>query len=183
MPCMKIKNGVFVHVPKTAGNSISRWIREIRPSRVYAEYPVHAALSNIQDSYDFSFCVVRNPWDRVVSLWAFWNKIKKENVPFDDFVRNLKDYKFSDRSWFTFDQPQKAWIPNGVTYLLKFETLEEDFKVIQEKLECTEPLLRMNTSEHAEYHTYYTPETWAIIADVFKDDIEAFGYSTDVLKV
>jgi hypothetical protein len=41
-----------------------------------------------------TFAVVRNPWDRVVSLWAFWNKTRKTDIPFDTFVRNLKDYKF-----------------------------------------------------------------------------------------
>lgn len=101
---------------------------------------------------------------------------KKQNVPFDDFVRNLHEYKFQETSWFTFDQPQKAWIPNGVTYLLKFETLEDDFKVIQKKFNCFEPLLSMNMTEHEDYRTYYTQETQDIVADVFKDDIEAFNY-------
>lgn len=33
-----------------------------------------------------------------------------------------------------------------------------------------------NTSEHDEYEKYYTQETWDIVAEVFKDDIEEFGY-------
>jgi hypothetical protein len=123
-----------------------------------------------------TFAVVRNPWDRVVSLWAFWNKLKKEDVLFDAFVRNLQSYKFSENSWFTFDQPQKAWIPDGVTYLLKFETLEQDFVQIQNFYECTDPLPKVNVSQHEDYHTYYTDETRDIVAQVFKDDIEAFGY-------
>jgi hypothetical protein len=110
------------------------------------------------------------------SLWAFWNKLKKADVPFDAFVRNLHTYKFNENSWFTFDQPQKAWIPDGVTYLLKFETLEQDFVQIQTLLGCTDPLPRVNTSQHDDYHTYYTDETRDIVARVFKDDIEAFGY-------
>jgi hypothetical protein len=138
---------------------------------------MHPSTEMITNLTSETFAVVRNPWDRIVSLWAFWNKIKKTYVPFDTFVRNLNNYKFAEESWFTFDQPQKAWIPNGVTYLLKFETLEEDFKVIQEKLGCHEPLPRLNTSEHDDYHTYYTPETWDIVANVFKDDIEEFGYT------
>jgi hypothetical protein len=107
--------------------------------------------------------------------------MKNSDIPFDTFVRNLGTYKFSEESWFTFDQAQKAWFPNGVTYLLKFETLEEDFKVIQEKLGCNEPLQRLHKTEHDDYHTYYTPETWNIVAELFKDDIETFGYKDDTL--
>jgi hypothetical protein len=98
-----------------------------------------------------TLAVVRNPWDRIVSLWAFWNKLKKDDVPFDTFVRNLSTYKFQDNSWFTFDQPQKAWIPNGVTYLLKFETLDQDFVQIQNIYGCTDPLPKINESVHDDY--------------------------------
>jgi hypothetical protein len=34
----------------------------------------------------------------------------------------------------------------------------------------------MNMTEHEDYRTYYTQETQDIVADVFKDDIEAFNY-------
>jgi hypothetical protein len=138
---------------------------------------IHPSTSMIKTPFNETFTVVRNPWDRVVSLWAFWNKTNRMNTPFDTFVRNLHTYKFNEQSWFTFDQPQKAWFPNGVTYLLKFETLEEDFKVIQGKLGCNEPLPKINTTEHDDYRTYYTQETWDIVANVFKDDIEEFGYT------
>jgi len=158
----------FVHIPKTGGMSIRAWLMRKTPRYIHPSLPMMTPQE--------TFAVVRNPWDRVVSLWAFWNKLKKADVPFDTFVRNLSTYKFQDNSWFTFDQPQKAWIPNGVTYLLKFETLDQDFVQIQNIYECTDPLPKVNTSEHADYRTYYTQETWDIVATTFKDDIEAFGY-------
>jgi hypothetical protein len=177
---LSINELTFIHVPKTAGASITTWFvsnfRSLKrhDMKIHTLHPSTEMFENLTSE---TFAVVRNPWDRVVSLWAFWKKIKKTDVPFDTFVRNLGNYKFAEQSWFTFDQPQKAWFPNGVTHLLKFETLEEDFKVIQEKLGCNEPLPRLNTSEHDDYHTYYTPETWDIVANVFKDDIEEFGYT------
>jgi hypothetical protein len=179
MVCMKVKDCVFIHIPKTAGSSITQWIKENTSYREYFEYPVHAKLSNIKDSYEFSFCVVRNPWDRVVSLWAFWNEVKNTHVSFDTFVYNLNTYKFSED--FTFDQPQKEWIPDGVTHLLKFETIVQDFVQIQDLFGSSVPLLNINASEHTEYHTYYTQETWDIVATIFKHDIEAFGYGDDSL--
>ena len=168
----------FIHIPKTGGISITNWFIKNFASKIKSNMSNirHPSTEMTDLKTPETFTVVRNPWDRVVSLWAFWNKIKKQDVPFDDFVRNLHNYKFHEAAWFTFDQPQKAWIPNGVTYLLKFETLDEDFKLIQEKFNCTEPLCHINSTKHAYYKTYYTLETWNIVSEIFKDDIETFGY-------
>ena len=171
----------FIHVPKTAGISITKWFLNNFKNSAIIKPIVHPSTETIENLTSESFAVVRNPWDRIVSLWSFQKKYQKLDVPFDTFVRNLESYKFAEESWFTFDQPQKAWIPNGVTYLLKFETLEDDFKVIQEKLGCHEPLMKANTTEHDDYHTYYKVETWNIVAELFKDDIETFGYKDDTL--
>jgi RNA recognition motif-containing protein len=131
--------------------------------------------------------VVRNPWERVVSAWAYEkiNPLKRflrprplqESPSFDEFVRNLSSYSIRDNSWFTWATPQKEWIPNGATYILRFETLEEDFKQIQTLFGCSAPLQHVNKSNHIDYRTYYTPETQAIVADIFKEDIELFGYA------
>jgi len=133
----------FVHIPKTGGMSIRSWLMRKTPPYIHPSLPMMTPQETL--------AVVRNPWDRIVSLWAFWNKLKKDDVPFDTFVRNLSTYKFQDNSWFTFDQPQKAWIPNGVTYLLKFETLDQDFVQIQNIYECTDPLPKINESVHDDY--------------------------------
>ena len=177
MPSVEVNGLVFIHIPKNAGCSITKWLATHFSSKPTLSKCMHPSTSMIEVPFYEIFVVVRNPWDRVVSLWAFWNKNNRTNIPFDTFVRNLHTYKFNEKAWFTFDQSQKAWFPNGVTYLLKFETLEEDFKVIQEKLGCHEPLPKINTSEHDDYRTYYTPETWDIVSNVFKDDIEEFGYT------
>jgi len=174
MPTVHCGDVTFIHIPKTAGYSVTEWLmKKLKGSIIRG---IHLSTKMTLVKTPETFTVVRNPWDRVVSLWAYWNKVRKTNVPFDDFVRNLHTYKFNENSWFTFDQPQKAWIPDGVTYLLKFETLDQDFVQIQTLLGCTDPLPRVNTSQHDDYHTYYTDETRDIVSQVFKDDIEAFGY-------
>lgn len=176
MPSFEINGVVFIHIPKNAGISITRWFAKhfkIKPTQTGY---IHPETSMIKIPFDETFAVVRNPWDRTVSLWSFWNKMNRMDISFDEFVRNIHTYKFHEGAWFTLDQSQKTWIPDGVTYLLKFETLEEDFKLIQEKFGCFEPLEHENTSEHDEYEKYYTQETWDIVAEVFKDDIEEFGY-------
>ena len=105
------------------------------------------------------------------------NKGYDTNIFLSYEYRNLNLYKFNESTWFTFATPQKYWIQNGVTYLLKFETLEEDFKIIQNRLQCYEPLPIINTSKHEDYHKYYTQETWNIINKLFEEDIYMFNYN------
>lgn len=173
----------FIHIPKTAGISITQWLEKnfkepIARNGTGYVHPSLPMLLNAKVATEETFAVVRNPWDRIVSLWSFWSKFEgNQNITFDTFVKNLKSYKLEESSWFTFATPQKAWIPDGVTYLLRFETLENDFKVIQKKLGCSEPLPHINNSIRDDYHKYYTDETRAIIAQVFKDDIDSYGFN------
>lgn len=167
---------MFIHIPKNAGYSISRWLINNFTGKYLDTGCIHPSTSMIKQKFEESFAVVRNPWDRTVSLWAFWNKIKKTEITFDYFVRNLHTFKFNEISWFTLDKPQKTWIPEGVTYLLKFETLEDDFKIIQNRLGCHDPLLKINQSQHDDYKSYYTSETWNMVSEIFREDIESFGY-------
>jgi len=180
MPALTVNGLTFVHIPKTAGKSVTRWIHDNFRDKLYCPdlAYTHPKLSMIDNVGTDTFAIVRNPWDRIVSLWAFWTGcVIHPDVPFDTFVRNLDKYTFADWAWFTFAEPQKGWIPEGVTHLLKFETLEEDFRVIQERLGCFEPLPCVNASVRSNFRQYYTDETRDIIAQVFKDDIEAFGYT------
>jgi len=169
----------FVHIPKNSGTSIIQWLEKNfnEPIARNGTGYLHPSLPMLGATEE-TFAVVRNPWDRIVSLWSFWSQFEgNQNITFETFVRNLKSYKFEETAWFTFDQPQKAWIPDGVTHLLRFETLENDFKVIQERLGCSEPLPHINDTLRDDYHTYYTDETRDIVAQVFKDDIEAYGFT------
>jgi hypothetical protein len=63
-----------------------------------------------------------------------------------------------------------------VTHLLRFENLEKDFKIIQDICQCYQPLGMINKTNHAHYRTYYNEETRQVVAEIFKEDIEAFGY-------
>jgi hypothetical protein len=93
---------------------------------------------------------------------------------FNDFVRNkIKMWHFGDHKLST---PQLRWIEPGVTHLLRFENLEKDFKIIQDIFQCYEPLGMLNKINHDHYRTYYNDETRQAVAEMFKEDIEAFGY-------
>jgi hypothetical protein len=189
MPTTTIKDLTFIHIPKTGGSSIANWLRTnhwediTRPHWSDWKF-MHQSSDMIPSIGAKTFAVIRNPWDRTVSLWAFWKDMRSnKNTPnatisFEDFVKNMNTFRFSPDAWFTLDLPQKAWIPDGVTYLIRFENLETDFKQIQDYLGTNAPLPHLNKSTHeSDYHTYYTSETQALVATMFKDDIDTWGYT------
>jgi len=189
MPTFSDDKIAFIHIPRTGGSSISRWylknILSVPDSNDF-KYNLkgHAFLIEIEKPAPIKFTVVRNPWDRVVSMYIFikYNtsifiqcyipKLIPED--FNDFVLNkIKIWYFGDHKLST---PQVRWIEPGVTHLLRFENLEKDFKIIQDIFQCYEPLGMKNKTEHDHYRTYYNDETRQAVAEMFKEDIEAFGY-------
>jgi hypothetical protein len=174
MPTFNSDNITFIHIPKTAGSSISRYL-ELQNEINYNSND-HVFLSEIENSAPITFTVVRNPWDRVVSMYAFMKSRSPELIAkdFNDFLLNkIKIWDFGGKILST---PQIRWIEPGVTHLLRFENLEKDFKIIQDIFQCYVPLTMTNKTKHEHYRTYYNDETQQVIAEMFKEDIEAFGY-------
>ena len=148
---------IFVHIPKTAGQSIETvflnlldldWktraplllrendIPELGPPRLahlkateYVDYKyIPEAL--FRDYYKFTF--VRNPWDRVVSLYKGLGFYK--HIPFKVFVMNtLQEELWKSKYWFVGPQNQYICDKQGnfiVDFIGRFESLQEDFNHI-----------------------------------------------------
>ena len=174
MPTFTWNDLTFVHIPKTGGTSITKWFTDNLGMKLPNGIQVHASSSNSANT----FTVVRNPWDRVVSMYFFMqthNKFFMMLRPtFEEFVKNPDKYP---APFMSPTKSEKSYVPNGVQYLLRFENLENDFKVIQDLTGCHAPLPVTRTTKHDDYRTYYTDETRDIIAERFKDDISDFNYT------
>jgi len=151
---------------------------------------------DVWNSY-FKFSVVRNPYDRFHSLW--WNGRyvgKKHEMTFPEFVdyalqRTLKarilhwrkrQWKIHQRFW-----PQVHFLrsKNGkieMDQVLKFESIADDFAELAQRigLPSTQlPKVLMKNRNPKSRHHYaddYDDRTRAIVADYYRDDIEAFDY-------
>jgi hypothetical protein len=99
------------------------------------EYVHYKYLTQEQFDEYFKFCVVRNPWDRVVSTYKAlgWDR----HVEFKKFLKKLKTELWRKNYWFV--GPQSDFVCNDtgdivVNFLGKFETLRTDFDQICQRL-------------------------------------------------
>lgn len=141
----------------------------------------------------FKFTIVRNPWERAVSIWA--NKVYsppdimgigfagfQRGCSFDAFVKHLVKYtspnEGSNIHWR--GQAYSITVDGEIVpgFVGKMENLDEDWGVIQK--ECAArglelpSLLQRNKTDHP--GKTYTKRTKAMIAKHYAEDIKAFGY-------
>jgi hypothetical protein len=205
MPVSHQHQCIFVHIPKAAGTSIEyalgmhgdRHDIGVRPISGTTENPdtlfggvlQHMTMAEIQArlpeeavrSY-FKFAFVRNPWDRLVSEY-FWITEGDGRVwaggpvgTFEEFVRS-RDYGRVHRHGL--DQVSFILTRDGrvgVDVVYKYEDLPEAWELICRRLRISVPLQQRMRSPHGPYRAYYTPETRAIVADVYAQDIRVFDY-------
>lgn len=137
----------------------------------------------------FTFGFVRNPWDRWISCWL--NKLSKKDLdpcievahgpairrgmPFADFVHaacqipdELADPHFKS---------QAAFLRHPVDFVGRFESLEQDWKQVCDRIGIQLPLPMANASDVREhYSAYYTTELADMVAAREADTIDRFGY-------
>lgn len=136
----------------------------------------------------FTFGFVRNPWDRLVSLYHYLkahmaNAAVREAQPgmaalvdrasdFTAFV-SLSQVIGNDLSKLLLDERGVLL----VDFVGRFERMEEDLAYIAQQIGIALTLPRLNGSVHNNYREYYTPTTRAVVAKRYAQDIETFGYT------
>ena len=130
----------------------------------------NAHLSNLYKSFeDWTLSTFR---DGELRTRAFF---EDTGIPFNE--RNMIDDRLI---WFV---PQMGWLGDGhghllVRDLLRFENLEWDWSRFADKHSLSGELFHRNVSIRTrDYRTYYSAETRNLIADYYRQDLEAFGYA------
>jgi hypothetical protein len=135
--------------------------------------------------------VVRNPWQRVYSLyrkvstegyWLDWNgQTLLDLKPINEWVADYcnPDVPFTFPRWFNKTTNQIDFINcdgNWVDFICKAETLEQDFQQVKDYLGCNVPLPDISGYDHWEFKKYFNDNSIKAIRKVHERDIDYFKY-------
>ncbi len=200
------KRFLFVHVQKTAGTSITellapyalappatRWNKLVSDlgarhdwRRFY--FRRHAPLARAEQVLPaelfgslFKIAFVRNPWERLVSWYAYIledrghkrHQATRRMPDFATFLQNQAGKRRRSQWWMLQNSAGRL----GVDFVGRFEDLERDIAMVCARLEIEQrPLPRVKASGHESYRSFYTPELVEFVARHWAPEIEAFGY-------
>ncbi len=168
------------------------------------QYAIHADLKDLSSDTrpQFLFSIVRNPLARLHSSYVnkiedvrnaggqeniFWNHDIRLDMSFEEFIERLieiPDHKI-DRHL----RSQASILCDGdkllVDHIGHFENLNEDWQHIADQYGL--PLLphknKSSKTTAPNQASPYTKKTALLVADRFKQDINALGYADDVQKI
>ena len=220
-----MKPYIFLHIPRTGGTSIADVLPAGRTTDAQIKKAIssgqriahfsdskfatnkgislhHATLDEFQlsENHFFTFAFVRNPWDRVVSIFehqinncehlfpkADDNKINK----FEFFIGLVKWLWEQDLLNYELDghlRPQTCYThKNGeqiVDFYGRYENMTDDLKTLSKMckfdLKNIEiPSINKSNNRLSEYKNYYYDGngiTKSVVSNLYRDEIEIYGY-------
>jgi len=204
-----LRKGVwFVDIPRTSSSSISSEMGKAfgapygKSNLIDEEYavtqvfPVHMSSVAARDALGrfiwdriYTFSMVRNPWDRIFSLYNYRVKVGNisKELSFRDYVLAMADEKSNNKLFkyhgFSFGSSDYLTDESGsiiVDFVARYENRAEDLKIISSRLGNI-PLGSLHiqgaTPLGSRYLSAYDSDTKKVIEKLFSKDIELFGYS------
>ncbi len=205
---------IFVHIPKTGGTSLARALedRAMAGDILIGDTPKarrrrgrlaalrrqargrlwkHSTLADIDGIVTpqeiaelFTFTLVRNPWDRMVSYYA-WARAQRFDHP---AVRLAKSVDFA--GFLAASEVQAAWRATPARHYMttadgaercrlhiRLERFDEDASPLWEHLGFRLDLRRLNPSARGDYRGYYTDRDAETLAAIAAEDVARFGYA------
>jgi hypothetical protein len=175
---------IFVHIARTGGSSIETalvgkdwWLIEPQTKHISAKNARTIYGEDVWNTYT-KFSIVRNPWDRIASMWAtkWWHQASDldEGCSFEEFIRKIKPHPHE-----IYDTLFYYEILNEkIDFILRFESLQDDFSRMLSSIGVGDiQLPHIEESKRQYYTTIYSEIEKQLIADLFDIDILRFGYS------
>lgn len=121
-------------------------------------------------------------------------KVELDAIPIEVDIKILSVYKRGFEQWIlasednAFDgsllsllnqkESQMRWLDGVMPDLvIKIEEVNQRFHLLQDMLGSKVPFPHINVSKHDDYSSYYNDRTKRIVADMFREDFEVFGYN------
>jgi hypothetical protein len=185
---------LFVHIPKCAGVSVGKALFGYTPGSHISALTFQLIYPREDYERFFKFAFVRNPWERLSSAFHFLKSggmTPKDRRWAESHLAPFPDLDAFVRGWVTPSsvlsgrhlKPQHRYIcdPRGnvqVDFVARFENLHEDFSTIAQRIGSVARLGHLNRTpgKKRDYRDDYSAETRRIVAEVYRRDIEVFGY-------
>ncbi len=179
MPVSWKKKIVYIHNQRTGGYSTTKALNlagcEMDP--LEDKHMTAIEMKPLIPDWDdyFKFMFVRNPFDRMVSLYLHRTQNLKSNrmLKYKSFSRYLKDHRSNPK-----DTPLQCEKYDKLDFVGRFETFEKDYKTVC-KLAGIKNCLnhKLNSSKHTHYRDYYTTKSRRVVEKLFKKDLEKYNYA------
>lgn len=191
---------IFFAFNKTGSSSIENVLRAYQSPVIYhwvrlrygmSRNDSHAVFKHIRpidcckiigrrqwDRY-FKFCFVRNPFDRLVSLYFYHKQSLAREHP--AATRLTFEQWILDGGSGSARRAMSEFVGDGtgnrvVDFVGRYETLEQDFSIICRELAIEATLPHVNRSQHTHYSKYYTERARREVERRFARDLEMFDY-------
>lgn len=184
---------IFLHNPKCGGASVKEamkdycenypFIPEGQTSQHYHHWPASQAKSYFKQigmdwkwSTYFKFTFVRNPWDRMVSLWKFDKEKGLHSKNFEEWLLT-SSARISAHSSYEKYYLEDSLSSKCINFIGRLEYIQRDVHYICEKLSLPAiEVQKINTTNRKHYSLYYTDSSIKFVEDLFKSDIKRFKY-------
>jgi hypothetical protein len=219
-----MKPYLFLHIPRTGGTSIANILpagrtTDVKISKLISDgkrinmdsdskYSTNKGISfqhaiideyQVSESELFTFTFVRNPWDRVVSIFEHQiNNCGLDFITGDDkitkfrtFISLVKWLWEQDLLKYELDghlRPQTFYTHNNgkqiVDFYGRYENMSEDLKNLSKMCEfnfenVNIPSINKSNERYSEYKNYYSIGNGvmkSIVNELYREEIELYGY-------
>jgi hypothetical protein len=203
MPISLCHKCIYIHIPKCAGSAFERVLqinkrnkKQLHGPDGQGDFLQHYTLLQIENymkenlpdtdinSY-YTFAIVRNPYSKLVSDFAWckrWFKHKwliadSQKVGFSSFEEYIRFIQTVGVETWSHFRPQYKFVEGAMfCNIFHLEKLKQCYPHIKTELKLDSDLPMVNRSRHKPWRTYYTPELFAIVNELYSKDFELFGY-------
>ena len=182
---------IFIHIPKNAGTAITNAL-EMNDIGHHSWKYYKNKYPEKWNTYT-KIAVIRNPWDRVVSNYAYarmeeshWHSVSgKTRYSKHPDLELLKDKSFEECISILKNNPsslkhrgwslQKDYITDDNHIVIDIVILQEDINTVINRLTNVN-VSKINTSKRDDYKTYYNQDLIETVGEIYKEDIKLFNF-------